>query len=110
MGRYGRIGWFKPVRRRDREAALAALERVGLADLARRQIRMIEENFTASNLGVGGQNTHNRLRGNRFTRTGFADQRDRVARRNAERHIRDRGYRAAVQGKIDRQPVYGQQG
>jgi manganese/zinc/iron transport system ATP- binding protein len=41
MGRYGRIGWFRPVRKRDREAALQALERVGMADYARRQISQL---------------------------------------------------------------------
>ncbi len=41
MGRYGRIGWFRPVTRSHREAARAALERVGLADLARRQISQL---------------------------------------------------------------------
>lgn len=38
MGRYRRIGWFRPVTRSHREAARACLERVGLADLADRQI------------------------------------------------------------------------
>ena len=38
MGRYGRIGWCLPVRRRDRDAAREALDRVGIADLADRQI------------------------------------------------------------------------
>ena len=38
MGRYRRIGWMRRVSKRDREAALACLERVGLADLADRQI------------------------------------------------------------------------
>lgn len=41
MGRYGKIGWFRPVGRADREAARAALDRVGLADLAPRQIRQL---------------------------------------------------------------------
>ncbi|MDP6600851.1 MAG: ABC transporter ATP-binding protein [Phycisphaerales bacterium] len=41
MGCYGRIGWCKPVRRRDREAAMAALERVGMADYAHRQISQL---------------------------------------------------------------------
>lgn len=41
MGRYGRIGWFKPVTRSHREAALAALERVGMADFAGRQISQL---------------------------------------------------------------------
>ena len=38
MGLYRRIGWFRPVRRRHREAALEALAAVGLQDLARRPI------------------------------------------------------------------------
>lgn len=38
MGRYRKIGWFRPVSRRHRAAALACLERVGMAALAGRQI------------------------------------------------------------------------
>ena len=38
MGLYSRIGWCLPVRRQHKEAALAALDRVGIADLAHRQI------------------------------------------------------------------------
>jgi len=38
MGRYGRIPWCVPVRRMDKEAALEALARVGMADYAKRQI------------------------------------------------------------------------
>ncbi len=41
MGRYGSIGWCMPVRRRDRDAAMVALEQVGMADYARRQISML---------------------------------------------------------------------
>ena len=41
MGCYGKIGWFRPVTRRYREAALAALDRVGIADLAQRQISQL---------------------------------------------------------------------
>jgi manganese/zinc/iron transport system ATP- binding protein len=41
MGRYGRIGWFRPVSRAHRAAALAALERVGLVEYARRQISQL---------------------------------------------------------------------
>jgi manganese/zinc/iron transport system ATP- binding protein len=41
MGRYGTIGWCKPVRRRDREKALNALERVGMAEYAKRQISQL---------------------------------------------------------------------
>jgi len=38
MGRYGQIGLVRRPGKRDREAARVALERVGLADLGRRQI------------------------------------------------------------------------
>ena len=38
MGLYGRIGWLRPVRRRHRETARECLDRVGMADLADRQI------------------------------------------------------------------------
>lgn len=41
MGLYGRIGWCRPVLRRHRQAALAALEQVGIADLASRQISQL---------------------------------------------------------------------
>ncbi len=41
MGRYGRIGWFRPVSRAHREAAMAALDRVGMADYAGRQISQL---------------------------------------------------------------------
>jgi manganese/zinc/iron transport system ATP- binding protein len=41
MGRYGKIGWCLPVTRRHRHAALEALERVGMADYARRQISQL---------------------------------------------------------------------
>lgn len=38
MGRYGRIGWMRPVGRAQRDAALHCLETVGMADYAHRQI------------------------------------------------------------------------
>ncbi|MGD9689940.1 MAG: metal ABC transporter ATP-binding protein [Phycisphaerales bacterium] len=38
MGRYGRLGWLRRPGRKDREAAMQALEQVGIADLAHRQI------------------------------------------------------------------------
>lgn len=41
MGAYGRIGWLRPVRRKHREEAIAALERVGMADFAQRQISQL---------------------------------------------------------------------
>jgi manganese/zinc/iron transport system ATP- binding protein len=41
MGRYAHIGWCRPVTRRHRLAALHALEQVGMADLARRQISQL---------------------------------------------------------------------
>lgn len=41
MGRYGAVGWCRPVGRRHRERALAALDRVGLVDMAARQISQL---------------------------------------------------------------------
>jgi manganese/zinc/iron transport system ATP- binding protein len=41
MGMYGRIGWFKRVTRPHRLRAMEALEKVGMADFARRQIRQL---------------------------------------------------------------------
>jgi manganese/zinc/iron transport system ATP- binding protein len=41
MGRYGKIGWFWPVTRQHKAAALQALDRVGIADLAGRQISQL---------------------------------------------------------------------
>jgi manganese/zinc/iron transport system ATP- binding protein len=38
MGLYGKIGWFLPVTRKYRKRALEALDRVGIAHLAHRQI------------------------------------------------------------------------
>jgi manganese/zinc/iron transport system ATP- binding protein len=38
MGLYGQIGWCRPVTRRHRRTALEALDRVGIAELANRQI------------------------------------------------------------------------
>jgi len=41
MGRYARIGWCRPVTRAHREHARVALERVGMADYAHRQISQL---------------------------------------------------------------------
>ncbi|QDV15897.1 High-affinity zinc uptake system ATP-binding protein ZnuC [Gimesia panareensis] len=41
MGLYREIGWCLPVRKKHRERALSALERVGIADYARRQISQL---------------------------------------------------------------------
>ena len=41
MGRYNKIGWCKPVRKQDSKAAMESLERVGMADFARRQISQL---------------------------------------------------------------------
>ncbi|RMH26980.1 MAG: metal ABC transporter ATP-binding protein [Planctomycetota bacterium] len=41
MGRYGRIGWVRPVTRAHRVAALECLERVGMRQYANRQISML---------------------------------------------------------------------
>lgn len=41
MGRYGSLGWFRRPSRKDRELALQALEKVGMADYANRQISQL---------------------------------------------------------------------
>lgn len=41
MGLYSRIGWFMPVRKKHRQIAMEALDRVGIADLAKRQISQL---------------------------------------------------------------------
>ena len=41
MGLYDDIGWFFPVRKKHRDLALEALDRVGIADLANRQISQL---------------------------------------------------------------------
>lgn len=41
MGLYRQMGWLRPVTRRHREQALRALEQVGIADLAHRQISQL---------------------------------------------------------------------
>lgn len=41
MGRYRRIGWCRPVSRAHKRAAIACLDRVGMADLAHRQISQL---------------------------------------------------------------------
>ena len=41
MGLYSEVGWCLPVRRKHRQAAMEALDRVGIADLARRQISQL---------------------------------------------------------------------
>lgn len=41
MGRYRRVGWLKPVGRAHKKAALECLDRVGLVDLAHRQISQL---------------------------------------------------------------------
>jgi len=41
MGRYGRLGWLRRPRREDRELALEALEKVGMARFAERQISQL---------------------------------------------------------------------
>lgn len=38
MGRYGRIGWFRRISRAHRDAAMACLDQVGMAEFANRQI------------------------------------------------------------------------
>ena len=41
MGRYRRIGWCRPVSRKHKHAALACMDRVGMADYAKRQISQL---------------------------------------------------------------------
>lgn len=41
MGRYGQIGWFRRPGKRDRRIALECLDKVGLADFAKRQISQL---------------------------------------------------------------------
>ncbi|MFG0262576.1 MAG: metal ABC transporter ATP-binding protein [Novipirellula sp. JB048] len=41
MGLYRQIGWCLPARKRHRQSAMEALERVGIADLAKRQISQL---------------------------------------------------------------------
>ncbi|HAD58288.1 MAG TPA: manganese ABC transporter ATP-binding protein [Planctomycetaceae bacterium] len=41
MGLYRELGWFRPVRRKHRDRAMEALDRVGIADLAGRQISQL---------------------------------------------------------------------
>ncbi|MEM1221149.1 MAG: metal ABC transporter ATP-binding protein [Verrucomicrobiota bacterium] len=41
MGTYGQLGWFKRVNKRSKSLAMQALERVGLADYAHRQISQL---------------------------------------------------------------------
>jgi manganese/zinc/iron transport system ATP- binding protein len=41
MGLYGDVGWCRPVRKKHRQAALEALRKVGIEELARRQISQL---------------------------------------------------------------------
>ena len=41
MGLYGKIGWCMPVRRKHRDIAMQALEKVGIGELAHRQISQL---------------------------------------------------------------------
>ncbi len=41
MGRYGAIGWLKRPGKRERDAAMQSLEKVGMADFAQRQISQL---------------------------------------------------------------------
>src|SRR5687768_5001478 len=41
MGTYGRLGWLRPVGRKQKKEALTALEQVGMADYAHRQISQL---------------------------------------------------------------------
>lgn len=41
MGRYGRLGWFKRPRKKDKELALSMIEKMGMSDYVDRQIRQL---------------------------------------------------------------------
>ncbi|MGH7446913.1 MAG: metal ABC transporter ATP-binding protein [Longimicrobiales bacterium] len=41
MGRYGALGWLRRVGRRERDLAMAALDKVGMSDFAHRQISQL---------------------------------------------------------------------
>ncbi len=41
MGRYGKLGWFKRLKKEDREISLHYLQQVGMADFAHRQISQL---------------------------------------------------------------------
>ena len=41
MGRYGNLGWFKRPGQKEKELALQALDKVGMADFAKRQISQL---------------------------------------------------------------------
>lgn len=41
MGRYGKLGWLRPVGRADKKAAVECLEEVGMAEFAERQISQL---------------------------------------------------------------------
>jgi len=41
MGLYRKIGWLRPVKKKDRQIALEALDKVGMADYAHRQISQL---------------------------------------------------------------------
>ncbi len=41
MGRYGHVGWFRRPEKKDREIALDCLEKVAMADFAKRQINQL---------------------------------------------------------------------
>jgi len=41
MGLYQQVGWFRPIRKKHRDLAFNALSRVGIADLAQRQISQL---------------------------------------------------------------------
>lgn len=60
MGRYGRLGWRRSLRREDREAVDAAIDRVELTDLADRQIGALsggqrKRAFVARGLAQGAE-------------------------------------------------------
>ena len=58
MGRYGQLGWFKQVRKQDKQLAIQALEKVGMVDFSDRQINQLSGGqqtayFFSSSIGAG---------------------------------------------------------
>jgi len=68
-------------------------------------IRLVKQDFAAGNPGLGRQQPHDRLGGDRFPRTRLADQGDDRPRTNGEREIYDRVNDATGDFKIDLQVI-----
>ena len=80
-------------------------------DVGRRAVgcRIIEQHLTARDVGDTRQNTHDRLRDDRFARAGFAHQGDGLAARDAKRNTVDRLDQPLGHPKMDLQVIDAQQ-